>query len=92
MRLDKFLKISRLIKRRTVANELCAAGGVRINGKTAKPSSEVKVGDKLVIELGARQLTVEIREVPQKAVPAQSAELLYTVIADVYNKPNPVES
>ena len=49
MRLDKYLKVSRVIKRRTVANEVCAAGRVSINGKPAKPGSEVKIGDILEI-------------------------------------------
>lgn len=91
MRLDKFLKVSRLIKRRTVANDLCGGSGVLVNGKIAKPATEVKVGDTLVLDLGRRTLTVKVDEVPEKAVPAQSAALLYTVISDVYNKPNPAE-
>jgi ribosomal 50S subunit-recycling heat shock protein len=87
MRLDKFLKVSRLIKRRTVANDLCTGAGVMINGKVAKPATEVKTGDELTLDLGHRVLTVKINEVPEKAVPAQSAASLYTVISDVYNKP-----
>lgn len=88
MRLDKYLKVSRLIKRRTMANELSSGGGVQINGKVAKPSSEVHVGDVLTLELGARTITVKVELVPEKAVPAQSASTLYTVIADDYNGPN----
>ncbi len=87
MRLDKYLKVSRLIKRRTVANELCTGGGVLLNDKMAKPSSEVKVGDTLTLNLGRRILTVRIEAVPQSAVPAQSAASLYTVMSDVYNNP-----
>lgn len=87
MRLDKFLKISRLIKRRTVANTLCTGGGVMVNGKVAKPSTVVELGDQLVLHLGNRQLTVKIEEVPEKPVPAQSASSLYSVIRDVYNEP-----
>ena len=52
MRLDKYLKVSRLIKRRTVANEACDAGRVTINGKPAKAGTEVKVGDKITISFG----------------------------------------
>ncbi len=54
MRLDKYLKVSRLIKRRTVANEACDAGRVTINGKVARASAEVKVGDKITISLETR--------------------------------------
>lgn len=80
MRLDKYLKVSRLVKRRTVAAELCQGGHVKINGNTAKPAAEVKVGDGLQIRFGNRILTVTILQVPQKAVPAQLAETLYQLI------------
>ena len=60
MRLDKYLKVSRLIKRRTVANEACDAGRVLVNGKTARASYEVKPGDVLSLSLGARELKAEI--------------------------------
>lgn len=80
MRLDKFLKVSRLVKRRTVAAELCDGGHVKINGKASKPAAEVKVGDILQIRFGNRLLTVEIVRVPEKAVPAQDAESLYTLL------------
>lgn len=63
MRLDKYLKVSRLIKRRTVANEACDAGRVSINGKPAKASAEVKVGDIIEIGFGNRQVKVEITEI-----------------------------
>lgn len=59
MRIDKFLKVSRIIKRRTVANEAVAAGRVKINGKVVKPSGEVKIGD--IIEIGFGQKTVKAR-------------------------------
>ena len=85
MRLDKFLKVSRLIKRRTVANELSTVGGVVVNGKPAKPSSTVKVGDELTISLGNRTITVCIDLVPEKPIPAQAADSLYTVISEGYN-------
>lgn len=52
MRIDKFLKVSRVVKRRTVANEVCSAGRVEINGKVCKPSAEVKVGDEVCIRFG----------------------------------------
>lgn len=63
MRLDKFLKVSRLIKRRTVANEACDGGRVTVNGKPAKASYDVKVGDELAIQFGQRTLRVEVLEV-----------------------------
>ena len=59
MRLDKFLKVSRLIKRRTVANEACDAGRVLVNGKTAKASVKVKPGDVIEIQFGTRTVKVE---------------------------------
>ena len=60
MRVDKFLKVSRLIKRREVAKELCDAGYVAVNGKTAKPSSEIDIGDEIKLRLGRRTLTVKV--------------------------------
>lgn len=63
MRLDKFLKVSRLIKRRTVANEACDSGRVSVNGRPAKAGYEVKVGDTIAISLGARTLTVQVLQV-----------------------------
>ena len=65
MRLDKYLKVSRLIKRRTVANEACDAGRVSVNGKPAKASVEVKVGDIVEIGFGNRQVRVEITEMTE---------------------------
>ena len=62
MRLDKFLKVSRLIKRRTVANEACDAGRVLVNGKSAKASLNVKEGDVIEIEFGTRTVKVEAKE------------------------------
>lgn len=82
MRLDKFLKVSRLVKRRTVASELCQGGHVKINGKVAKPAAEVKAGDQLQLRFGNRLLRVEILDVPAKAVPAQLADQLYQVLED----------
>ena len=63
MRLDKFLKVSRLIKRRTVANEACDAGRVLVNGKTAKASLAVKAGDIIEIQFGNREVKAEILNV-----------------------------
>lgn len=63
MRLDKFLKVSRLIKRRTVANEACDNGRICVNGRVVKASYEVKVGDKIEISMGTRTVAVEVLEV-----------------------------
>ena len=63
MRLDKFLKVSRLIKRRTVANEACDNGRISVNGRVVKASYDVKVGDRIEISMGARTVVVEVLEV-----------------------------
>ena len=63
MRLDKYLKVSRLIKRRTVANEACDNGRISVNGKVVKASYEVKVGDRIEIAMGARTVAVEVVQV-----------------------------
>ena len=65
MRLDKYLKVSRLIKRRTVANEACDAGRVSINDKPAKASSTVKVGDVIEIQFGTRTVKVEVTSIAE---------------------------
>ncbi len=67
MRLDKYLKVSRLIKRRTVANEACDSGRVSVNGKVARASYDVKVGDEITIDFGAKPLTVEVLEIKDSA-------------------------
>ena len=65
MRLDKYLKVSRLIKRRTVANEACDAGKITVNGKVARASYDVKIGDVIEITLGARSVKVRVTEVKE---------------------------
>ena len=65
MRLDKFLKVSRLIKRRTIANEACDNGRVSVNGRVVKASYEVKVGDRLEITMGPRTIAVEVMQVTE---------------------------
>ncbi len=79
MRLDKYLKVSRLIKRRTVANEACDAGKVLVNGKPARASYDVKVGDVIEIALGARQLRARVIAV-QETVAKNDAAMLYEVL------------
>ena len=76
MRLDKFLKVSRLIKRRTVANEACDNGLISLNGKVARASAEVKVGDVITLTLGQRQLSVEVMGVAE-AIGKADASALY---------------
>ena len=76
MRLDKYLKVSRLIKRRTVANEACDNSRITVNGRPAKASYDVKVGDRLAIEFGARTLTVEVLAVAE-AVRKDDAAAMY---------------
>lgn len=76
MRLDKFLKVSRLIKRRTVANEACDAGRISVNGKPAKASFNVKEGDILEIGFGTKQVKVEVLDV-QETVRKEEAKELY---------------
>ena len=75
MRLDKYLKVSRLIKRRTVANEVCSLGRVAINGKTAKPSSEVSEGDMLDILMGGKHTVVKVTSVQEFTTKAAAAAM-----------------
>ena len=79
MRLDKYLKVSRLIKRRTVANEACDAGKVLVNDKPARASYEVKVDDVITLSLGARQLRAQVVSI-QETVAKNDAALLYKVL------------
>ncbi len=76
MRLDKFLKVSRLIKRRTVANEACDAGRVMVNDKSAKASVNVKKGDIIEIQFGTKSVRVEVLDV-QETVKKDAATELY---------------
>ncbi|HIZ78346.1 MAG TPA: RNA-binding S4 domain-containing protein [Candidatus Lachnoclostridium stercorigallinarum] len=76
MRLDKFLKVSRLIKRRTVANEACDAGRVLVNDRAAKASYDVKNGDVIEIQFGTRSVKVEVLDV-QETVKKDEARELY---------------
>lgn len=82
MRVDKFLKVSRLIKRRTVAKEACDLGRIQVNGKVVKAGYEMKVGDQLQIELGTRKVRVEVLEL-RETIFKQEAANLYKVIEDV---------
>jgi len=83
MRIDKFLKVSRIIKRRTLAKEVCDGDRVMINGRRAKAGTEVKVGDTVAIDFGRRQLTVQILEVRENVRAAEAREL-YEVTAETF--------
>ena len=83
MRLDKYLKVSRLIKRRTVANEACDNGLVTVNGKPARASYDVKVGDQISLRFGQRTLTVEVVSV-QETVKQADAVTLYREVGRYY--------
>ena len=75
MRLDKYLKVSRLIKRRTIANEACDAGRVLINDKPAKASTNVKVGDVITISFGNKDIKVEVLDVSETVRKEEAKEL-----------------
>ena len=79
MRLDKFLKVSRLVKRRTVANELCDAKHVEVNGKVARASYEVKEGDVIAIQMGQNLMKAEVLSVQEYAT-KENASLMYKII------------
>ncbi|MEI7474271.1 MAG: RNA-binding S4 domain-containing protein [bacterium] len=85
MRLDKFLKVSRLIKRRTVANEVSDQGRVLLNSKQAKPSAQVKEGDEIAIEYFRKTLKVKVLKVPTGNVSIQESKDLYVVVEEIDN-------
>ena len=80
MRLDKFLKVSRLVKRRTVANSISDLGRVFVNGNIAKPAKQLKVGDIIAIEYANKTITAKVLEIPTGHVPVQLAPTLYEII------------
>ncbi len=81
MRIDKFLKVSRIIKRRTVANEACDTGKIAVNGKVVKASYEVKEGDVVTVTFGQRSLTVRVLDVRPFTQKSEAGEL-YEVLPD----------
>ncbi|TVY06794.1 RNA-binding S4 domain-containing protein [Paenibacillus cremeus] len=85
MRLDKFLKLSRLIKRRTVAKDVSEQGRVWINGREAKPSSAVKVGDELTVQFGQKLVTVRV-ELLSESTRKEDAAKMYTLLKEEMNK------
>lgn len=82
MRLDKFLKVSRLIKRRTVANTVSEMGRILVNGNVSKPAKQLKVGDIIEIEYSNRVEKVEVLVIPTGNVSVQEASSLYKVIEE----------
>ncbi len=81
MRLDKFLKVARIIKRRTVAKEACDGGRVSLNGRSAKAGAQVALGDRITISFGSRELEIEVVDLAS-TVRANDASNLYRVIRD----------
>ena len=81
MRLDKYLKVTRLIKRRTIANEACDAGRILVNGKVARASYEVKENDLISIQMGSRPVKVRVLKVSEYAT-KEDASTPYTVVED----------
>lgn len=81
MRLDKYLKVSRLIKRRTVAKEIADKGRISINGKVAKSSTDVKIGDELTLLFGNKTLVVKVTDM-RETTKKDDAENMYEVVSD----------
>ena len=79
MRLDKYLKVSRLIKRRTVANEACDVGRIEVNGRVVKASYDVKIGDVIEIRLGEKSIKVEVLQIAEHVL-KNDAALMYKVL------------
>ncbi len=81
MRLDKYLKTARILKRREAAKELANQGRIQVNGRVAKPSTEVEVGNEIRLEFGYRILTIRVLDI-QKQVSKQNAQLLFEIIKE----------
>jgi ribosomal 50S subunit-recycling heat shock protein len=91
MRIDKWLKVSRLIKRRTVAQMACDQGRVYVNDRPAKSSHELKINDKVHLELGSKALTVTVLLMPLKNVAAQDASSLFEIVEEIRRPPEVLE-
>ena len=81
MRLDKFLKVSRLIKRRTVANEACDSERISVNGRNAKASYDVKLGDLITVKFGSKSVTVKVLEIKETTKKSESAGM-YEIVSE----------
>ena len=82
MRLDKFLKVSRIIKRRTLSKEISEASRVKVNGKVAKPATKLKIGDIIEIEFGRTILKVQVKELKEHVLKNDS-NMLYDIIEEI---------
>lgn len=80
MRIDKFLKITSIVKRRTIAALLCSSGNVKVNDRIAKPGCIIKAGDKISISFSSRILFIEVMEVPVKSASKDKAQHLYKMV------------
>ncbi|MDI3269167.1 MAG: RNA-binding S4 domain-containing protein [Bacillota bacterium] len=89
LRLDRWLKVSRLIRRRPIATNMCWGGRVKLNDVAAKPSAQVKVGDMVEVNYGRRLLRVRV-EMVQESMPPQMAPMMYTVLYE-HREPEPLE-
>ncbi len=81
MRLDKYLKVSRVVKRRTVAQALCVGGHVKKNGRTAKPAAQVEVGDSIQINFGARVVLLKVTQLRERA-DKRTADEMYEIVQE----------
>lgn len=90
MRLDKYMKVSRVIKRRTVAKEICDAGRIMVNGHVAKAGHELKLGDIIDIAMGNRRLKIKVALL-KETVRANEADTLYEILEDVRLQPERTE-
>lgn len=81
MRLDKFLKVSRIIKRRTLSKEISESSRVKVNGKVAKPGTKLKIGDEIEIEFGRSLLTVRVKELKEHVL-KEDSNMLYEIIKE----------
>lgn len=85
MRLDKFLKVSRIIKRRSVAKEVADKGRITINGRLAKSGTDVKIGDELVITFGNKDMTVRVDDL-KETTRKDEAEHMFTIVSEEYHE------
>lgn len=82
MRLDMYLKVSRIVKRRTLAKEICNGGRVKINGNPARAGKEINTGDELEIRFGQKTTTFEVLSVPERSVSKNAAAELYRIVGE----------
>ena len=86
MRLDYFLKVSRIVKRRPLAKEICDKKLVRVNDNIAKGGKDIEAGDIIHLKLRNRSLKVRVEQVPERAISKKDASTLYTVLEDIHEK------